>query len=124
MKKLLVTTMFCGALAMPAFAQDETTTCAEFTEMDTTAQTEALASIEGAGSADVGTDSTASVEGSDDDTASGTASGDMAAEATDDTMDGTAAEAGTEVTASAVVDACANNPDMLVVDAIEQAKSN
>lgn len=119
MKKLLATTIFCGALAMPAFAQDETTTCAEFTAMDSMAQTEALASIQAGG---VGSESTASVEGSTDDTASGTASGDTMAEATDDSMDG--ATAGTEVTASAVADACADNPDMLVVDAIEQAKSN
>ncbi|MDZ5697711.1 hypothetical protein [Chelativorans sp. M5D2P16] len=125
MKKLLATTIFCSALAMPAFAQDETTTCADFTAMDTTAQTQALASIQGTGAADIDTEGTASVENSSENSELGATSGDVGAEAAEeDAIGSTAADAGAHVTASAVTEACADNPNMLVIDAIEQAQSN
>ena len=106
MRTLLAMAMLSGVLIAPAFAQmsAEDMTCTDFTAMDSSAQMAAVDSMEGAMGA------MASDKMSSDAMSSGDmAAGDMAAE-----------EA--PLTAEKVAAACTDHPDMMVHDAVEQAK--
>ncbi|MFZ2100191.1 MAG: HdeA/HdeB family chaperone [Oricola sp.] len=94
MKKLLTASMLAGLLAGPAFAQDQDMTCAEFTALDATAQAKALAALD-ADDVDIGTTSSTTTEPS-------------ASVETEGAMD---------VTADAVLQACASNPDLTLPEA-------
>jgi hypothetical protein len=109
MKKLLATTMLAGGLmASPAFAQmsSEDMSCADFVAMDSSGQMEAMKSMAGGMASDA------------------MKSSDMASDAmkSGDMKSGDMASGDMDVTADDVVSACADHPDMMVHDAVEQAK--
>jgi len=129
MKKLLLASVLTGAMSVPAFAQmSHDMSCADFMAMDANAQMEALGQMAGDGMAadNMAADDMAGDDmGSDDMAADDMAADDMAAD--DMAADDMAADdmmAEDTVTAEAVAAACADNPDMMVSDAMMQAGSN
>jgi hypothetical protein len=103
MKTLLALTILSGVLVAPAFAQmsSEDMSCADFTAMDSSGQMAAMDSMgSGMESDAMASDSMKSDDMKSDDMAS------------DDVT----------VTAESVAEACGEHPDMMVHDAIEQAK--
>lgn len=101
MKKFLLASVLTGAMSFPAFAQmSHDMSCADFMAMDADAQMEALGQMAGSGMA-----------------ADNMAADSMAAD--DMTSDDMMAE--DTVTAEAVAAACADNPDMMVSDAMMKA---
>ncbi len=118
MKKLLLASVLTGVMSVPAFAQmSHDMSCADFMAMDADAQMEALGQMAGGGMAadNMAADSMAADDmaadhmGSDD-----MAADDMAADhmGSDDMM------AGDTAAAEAVAAVCADNPDMMVSDAM------
>ena len=96
MKKFLLASVLTGALCFPAFAaMSPDMSCADFMAMDADAQMEALGQMAGGGMA------------ADNMAADSMAADSMAA---DDMMAGD--------TAKAVAAVCADNPDMMVSDAM------
>ena len=108
MTKLLATTMLAGGLmAAPAFAQmSSDMSCADFVAMDSSGQMEAMKSMAGGMASDA------------------MKSSDMASDAmkSGDMKSGEMASGEMDVTADDVVGACTDHPDMMVHDAMEQAK--
>ena len=100
MKTLLAATILIGSLSVPAFAQmADDMSCADFMAMDSSGQMQAMEAMGGA-------------------MAGGAM---MSSEGDAMTSDAMAGEH-MEMTADAVADACADHGDMMVQDAIEQAK--
>ena len=106
MKTLLATTIFFSLLAFPAFAQMsmDDMSCADFVAMDSSAQMEAMGSMGSGMESGESSDTMASDSESEEMKSEDMASGEM------------------EVTAESVAEACADQPDMMVNDAIEKAK--
>jgi hypothetical protein len=107
MKRLLATTMLAGLMASPAFAQmSSDMSCADFVAMDSSGQMEAMESMVGGMASEA------------------MKSSDMASDAmkSGDLKSGEMASGEVEVTADDVISACADHPDMMVHDAVEQAK--
>jgi hypothetical protein len=100
MKTLLATTILVASLSVPAFAQmADDMSCTDFMAMDSSGQMQAMESMAGA----MAGDAMMSSEGDA-----------MKPDAMADDHMG--------VTADTVADACADHGDMMVQDAIEQAK--
>jgi hypothetical protein len=107
MKKFLATTMLAGLMASPAFAQmSSDMSCADFVAMDSSGQMEAMKSMAGGMASDA--------MKSSDMASDAMKSGDMKA--------GDMASGEMDVTADDVVSACADHPDMMLHDAMEQVK--
>lgn len=106
MKTLLATTILVASLSVPAFAQmADDMSCTDFMAMDSSGQMQAMESMAGA----MAGDAMMSSEGGDAMKSDAMAGDAMAG----DHMG---------VTADTVADACADHGDMMVQDAIEQAK--
>ena len=112
--RTLIVLAMAGTMSFPALAQDamsaDTMSCVDFTAMDSAGQMQAMAGMEMAAEGDMASEGTMAAEG--DMAAEGTmAEGDMASE------EGMAAEG--DITA-AVTAYCAEHPDMMVGDAMEE----
>jgi hypothetical protein len=111
MKTLLMALVLTGAMSFPAFAQmSQDMSCADFMAMDADAQMNTLGQMAGdaMGADNMAADNMAADNmAADNMAADNMAAGDMKAEDT--------------VTAEAVTAICADNPDMMVGDAMMQA---
>ncbi|WP_210529789.1 hypothetical protein [Rubellimicrobium arenae] len=126
---LVATSMLVAfpALSQEAAPDTSTMTCADFSGMDATAQAGAMASLQVGGAGEASDSTTAATAGdasgaaaSTEGTSGGTTTGVAGSDATAGTT-GQAALPGDMLTA--LQSACADNPDMMVTDAMAQAQS-
>ncbi len=117
MKTFLMTTVFSGLMAFPAFAQmSDDMSCADFMAMDASAQMKAVMEADSTASDDMMADDAMAEDAMADDAMADDAMAEDDMMAKDDMM---ADEMAVSVESVAAI--CADNPDMMVHDAMMQA---